>query len=1783
VSNELVFKLRVEGAAQSATSISQVGEAVDQLGLRGPAAAAALDKLSGTFTASRSAQDAFVSGLRDQIALFGKTASEVERYRAAQLGVGAAAAPLILQLQNQRAAQEAAAIAAREEAAALREAASAKKAAESAQASFVRNLQDQVAVQGKSQAEILRYRAAQLGVSKDAEQYIAAIEKSNKSTLGLSISAGQASAALRTLPAQFTDIATQLAGGQSPFLVLLQQGGQIKDSFGGIGNAAKALGSLLTPARVALGGLAGAAGVLALAYNQGGEESKAFNSALILSGNAAGQTRDQLAGLAQSVGGVVGTQGQAADALAQLAASGKVAGAQLGLAAEAAIRLQRDAGQGVGETVKIFSELGKEPLQASIKLNESTNYLTISVLEQIRALEQQGKTAAAAAVAQEAYATSAISRTKEIEDNLGSIEKAWRGIKQEASKAWDTMLGIGRPKTIGEQLDEARAAVERAGTVRRGTERTGLTDNTGRQEAALQRQAEVQELDRLSRKSAEVQKTQADITKAYIAATEANKKYTEMALTGTDKINRALADYRKNLADQQAGRAAAGLPAISAAEIAKVERSIRENGSPKGVEKAAFDRQIEAFKAAQGVISELSKQAQSDLQSAAERGLITQRELIEGRMQLELRAADNRAEILRGELAAANATKGAEKERIAIAGRLGAVAAEQAGIRKRAENDVLQLLYKQEKAAEAVYQAQRDEDAAARTAMVVREADARKQGALAVYEYVRGIDDAVAATELEQSLASKSQRDRSIALAQYRIELDLRRQIESINSNIGFGPEERASEVARAQAAAAKASLNAVTQVTLDEWTKINDQIGQSLTDALMQGGKSAWEYLKGLFRSTVLRPIIQGVIAPITGGLSTAANAFASNGGGAGGIGSLLGSSNSLISSITGGLTSSIASLVSGAGSLLGSSALSTFATGMQGSTLAAGLAGPTTAGASGILGAGASFASAVPYLAGALALFSAKDALFGRKLKDTSITGTLGGEAGFTGATEQFFKGGLFRSNKTETKALDATVSDPLAASVQAIKKTVADYAGALNLPAEQIASFTQSIKFSTKDLSPEQVQAKLQEALAGFGDALAGTFAGELGPFQATGEKAGQTLARLAGAISGVNPLLEQLGLKVFDVGLAGADAASQLAAQLGGLEGLSQTSSAYFQAYYSDAERAAKATEGITSVLGQVGLSLPATREEFRKLVEAQDLTTESGRNSFAALLKVSGAFAELTPAAEASAQAINAAAREQLAGAIDQNIGKFLSDTQRTAREYSSIAGSLSQAGVEVDIGKLIGLNKAEIFDLASAFVASADNTDAAKLAVVQAAGALADLKDQAAQAAQALDSQLASAIDANVDKFLTPRQSLERKAGAISGNLAAVGLNFSPEQLLGYSKDQIFDFAKSFVAATSNSQEAKIAVVEAAGALQDLAAALRDVKVNEFLQGLNLTADELLGAYRELTPAADNLVTAWRKSRTEMEALRDALAEIEGTKAVSALDQLRNTISQRDALKGVVGGIDSQLVSLRSGTGDAAALGYLRQREAALWKDFASTKNPAVAQAITDTTLQRIKLEGELQQQANASQITALKEQISAAERLRDVASQMGDFVLSLRAGSLSNLSAAGRQAAQQEILDKAIATGGDVQGAAQALLQLGQQRFGGATAQYSQLFDETQAKLLAFGSSAAGADAQITEAQAQLNALTSVADNSLAQITALESLRTAFGAEVQTLDASVREQLAVQRSALDQMVLMVTNQERQIMQLGEGLTRIIDGVERTADAAEGGALSGAEAEAMGA
>lgn len=320
---------------------------------------------------------------------------------------------------------------------------------------------------GRSSTEYYRALAAQRGINPEAlKPYLDsldAVTTKQRAAAVATAAAGQplekyamsakaTAAAMRGLPAQITDIVVGLQTGQAPMTVLLQQGGQLKDMFGGIGPAARALGGfilgLVNPFTIA----AAAIGAVGLAYFKGSQEADAFRKALVLSGNAAGVTVGQLGAMATAIGAVAGTQHAAAEALAALAGTGAVVGDVLQDAAQAAVAFERATGTAISETARQYAELGRAPLQASVKLNESLHYLTLTTYGQIRALEKQGRTAEAAAAAQRAYTDALTSRSGEIEQHLGTLERAWKGIKGAAAGAWDAMLNIGRPDTLQDQL-----------------------------------------------------------------------------------------------------------------------------------------------------------------------------------------------------------------------------------------------------------------------------------------------------------------------------------------------------------------------------------------------------------------------------------------------------------------------------------------------------------------------------------------------------------------------------------------------------------------------------------------------------------------------------------------------------------------------------------------------------------------------------------------------------------------------------------------------------------------------------------------------------------------------------------------------------------------------------------------------------------------------------------------------------------------------------------------------------------------------------------------------------------------------------------------------------------------------------------------------------------------------------------------------------------------------------------------------------------------------------------
>ena len=314
---------------------------------------------------------------------------------------------------------------------------------------------------GRGTKEYYEAIANQRGANTDAlKPYLAQLDAAivkQKAASGsldnMGMSAKQAAFALRGVPAQFTDIFTSLAAGQAPMTVLLQQGGQLKDMFGGIGGAAKAMGGyilgMINPLTIA----AATVGTLGYAFYQGGEEARNMAKAIIMTGNAAGTSVNQLREITNAVSASSGaTKGAVNEALNAIINTGGVAAGSLGKVAEAAIKMSKATGESIEDTVKRFSELGKEPVKASEKLNEQYNYLTASVYKQIKALEDQGRATEAAALAQSTFADAAKDMASRVEANLGGLESAWRGVAGAAKWAWDKMLNVGREGSINEQI-----------------------------------------------------------------------------------------------------------------------------------------------------------------------------------------------------------------------------------------------------------------------------------------------------------------------------------------------------------------------------------------------------------------------------------------------------------------------------------------------------------------------------------------------------------------------------------------------------------------------------------------------------------------------------------------------------------------------------------------------------------------------------------------------------------------------------------------------------------------------------------------------------------------------------------------------------------------------------------------------------------------------------------------------------------------------------------------------------------------------------------------------------------------------------------------------------------------------------------------------------------------------------------------------------------------------------------------------------------------------------------
>ncbi|MBZ6387394.1 phage tail tape measure protein [Pantoea piersonii] len=320
-----------------------------------------------------------------------------------------------------------------------------------AKARFLSQLKAQLATQRLSREEMLRTRAAQLGLGDAAEIYIRKLESARQKTHSLGL---ESAAARRELGVLFGEMARGNFGA-------------LRGSGITLANNAGWLEKLMTLRGLSIagvvGGIAAAVWGLGRAWYQGSQEAETFNRNLILTGHYAARTTSALQAMSRSLAGNGITQHEAASVLAEVTSSGLFNGQHLRQVADVAARLKAITGQATKETIRQFARLQDSPVAAVRELDKSLHFLTATELENITRLAEQGREADAAALAMDRYAETLRLRSADVAQHLGTLEKTWKWLGETAAGAWDAMLGIGRERSLEDQIAALQKKIDAGG------------------------------------------------------------------------------------------------------------------------------------------------------------------------------------------------------------------------------------------------------------------------------------------------------------------------------------------------------------------------------------------------------------------------------------------------------------------------------------------------------------------------------------------------------------------------------------------------------------------------------------------------------------------------------------------------------------------------------------------------------------------------------------------------------------------------------------------------------------------------------------------------------------------------------------------------------------------------------------------------------------------------------------------------------------------------------------------------------------------------------------------------------------------------------------------------------------------------------------------------------------------------------------------------------------------------------------------------------------------------
>lgn len=564
-----------------------------------------------------------------------------------------------LRLQVEKSAH-AATDAGRKEAAAAREAAQAEAQAAATKEQFINRLREQAETMNLTTAELLQYKAAQLGISAEAAPFIQKITDQNAAMSKGGISAGQYAQAMRYLPMQITDVVTSLASGMPVWLVAIQQGGQIKDSFGGVGNTFKALLSIITPARLAIGGLAGIVAAVGIAAVSAMNDQDAFNSSILKTGNYAGVTSGELEQMAQQGGQLRGNYSQVRDILNGLVSSGRFTGETLNSVAQAASLMAELSGDSADQVVSNFLKMSDSATTWAANTNQQYHFLDLETYQRIQSLEDQGRKEEAIELASQAFKKASEERLRTMEQQLNRAAKAWDNVKNAAISAWESFkdkssssLGLDAPEESRKKdIQDLENRIASA-----GSETYVAMQSREYQESVKQlkdRLALLKDEQAEEKKSAEAKANKQKVEDEAIAASDKLKKVWDNNRSDIDKEADAVDTLRKNY--QAMWKTASGRETLQSRGVISTDGKNFSGGQ--------WDTDTKALDKSGQKAEQYNKQLQQTLN---QKKAITELDRVEaeirnGTLSSATKAQQDEARALAKKIDAANAANKATKE-----------------------------------------------------------------------------------------------------------------------------------------------------------------------------------------------------------------------------------------------------------------------------------------------------------------------------------------------------------------------------------------------------------------------------------------------------------------------------------------------------------------------------------------------------------------------------------------------------------------------------------------------------------------------------------------------------------------------------------------------------------------------------------------------------------------------------------------------------------------------------------------------------------------------------------------------------------------------------------------------------------------------------------------------------------------------------------------------------------------------------------------------------------------